>query len=128
MSCQDVCVDMDYDAGANEFYIERWRKAAKPHRCRECGREIVKGERHQVASGKSEGSVWSVRTCAECAEIREAFCCGAWIFGQLWEAIRDQVFADWDEMKAIDCLAKLSDAAVAKMRAEYAEYVEGLDS
>lgn len=124
MSCDDVCLDMDYD-GCNDFYSESMRRAAKPHKCRECGREILKGEQYQVASGKSEGDFWTNRTCAECAEIRTAFVCGTWIFGELWESVREQIFPRWDEMKAIDCLAKLTtDTAIAKMRAEYARFQE----
>ena len=124
MSCQDVCVDMDYD-GYSEFSRMVTRRAAKPYRCVECRRAISVGELHEYVTGKCEGSFYNERTCAECAEIREAFCCGGWVLGELWESIRDQLFHGWDEMKEIDCLAKLTtEAAIAKMRAEYAQYVE----
>jgi len=117
---------MDAD-GCSEFYSEATRKARKPYRCCECRRDIAIGDLYVSASGKWEGDFFTERTCVECDEIRSALCCG-WVFGQLWESIRDQVFPYWNEMTAIDCLAKLkTDAAIAKMRAEYARYREGFD-
>jgi hypothetical protein len=122
MSCNDACVYMDVD-GSSDFFREVNRRAAKPYRCFECTDVIAIGDVHQYVSGKYEGDLWSARTCAACAEIRKTFCCGPAMFGELWESIRDQLFPKWNEMTAIDCLAKLeSPAAIAKMRAEYAEY------
>lgn len=123
MSCQDVCVWMEADGYSNEFYREETRRAAKPHRCCECQRVIEKGESY--ATGKTEGDFFEARTCAPCDEIRRVFCCEGWVFGELWEAIEDQLFSTWDAMKAIDCLAKLTtEAAVNHMRAKYADYCE----
>lgn len=122
MSCADVCLSHDYDGG-NEFYSERTVKARKQHQCCECGRAIAIGEQYEHVSGKTEGDIWTARTCAECAEIREAFVCGSWVFGQLWESIRDELFPMWRTKGAWDCLAKLtSDAAVAKCNAQYREW------
>lgn len=122
MSCQDQCVS-SYSDAATEFYSDAMRKAAKPYTCEECGDAIAKGDRYEYASGKTEGDFWTFRTCATCVEIRNAFCCDGWVLTTLWEEIRDQLFSQWDEMKAIDCLAKLeSPAGIAKMRAKYAEY------
>lgn len=124
MSCSDACsIDMDAD-GHTEFYSEVVRRARKPYKCCECYEPISVGERYEAAAGKWEGEIFTERTCLPCAEIRRAFAC-SWVFGKLWETIRDQLFGGWNDMKAIDCLAKLTtDAAIAKMRAEYAQYVE----
>ena len=122
MSCQDVCVAMEYD-GSNEFYREAVRRAAKPHWCCECGHAIAAGDRYHYASGKSDGDFFDAHTCLACAEVRQTFACGGWVFGELWESINDQVFSEWDDMKAIDCLARLkSDAAIEKMRSMHARY------
>lgn len=119
-----MCLSMDYD-GSNEFYRDEVRRARKAWRCCECREDIAAGQRYEYAVGKSGGDIFSARTCVACAEIREAFTCGSWIFGQLWKAIREDMFPRWNEMSAIDCLAKLTtDAAIAKMRAEYAEWKE----
>lgn len=122
MSCNDVCVVMDYD-GSNEFYAEAMRRARKAHKCCECGDPIAAGDLYHYASGNSDGDFFTAKTCASCEEIRKAFCCDGWEFTTLWEAISDQLFPYWDPMKAIDCLAKLTtDAAIAKMRERYADF------
>lgn len=122
MSCQDACVVMDYDE-LNDFYAEARRRAAKPHTCCECHDDIAVGQSHHYASGKTDGGFWSARTCNPCHEIRLAFACDGWVFGQLNVAIDEQVFPGWNEMTAIDCLARLTtDAAIAKMREWYREW------
>lgn len=124
MSCNDVCVVMEYNY-SNEFYAEAIRRAAKPHKCCECGAPIVVGESYAYARGKAEGDFWAQCTCAACYEIRTVFTCGCWVFGELWESIRDQVFNEWNDMTAIDCLARLEgDAAVEKMRVQHNLYLE----
>lgn len=122
MGCNDICVVMDYD-GANEFYTEAVRRARKSYRCCECGDSITVGDSHHYAAGKSDGHFWEYRTCASCEEIRKEFSCGSWIFGELWASVDDQLFPEWNEMTAIDCLAKLTtDRAIEKMRAQYQRY------
>ena len=122
MSCNDVCVVMDYDC-CNEFYRDGFRHARKEHRCCECGETIAKGSYHHHATGKAHGEFWENRTCSECHEIRVVFSCDGWVFGELWESVDDQLFSRWDEMKAIDCLSRLTtQSAIDKMRGKYAEY------
>ena len=122
MSCKDICVVMDYD-GSNEFAHEEVRRARKSHKCVECAETIAVGDKYAYAVGKNEGDFFSVRTCLPCDEIRRAFCCDGWIFGELWREIHEQLFPSWDAMKAIDCLAKLTTpAAIERMKAEYAEF------
>lgn len=125
MSCKDVCIDFYTDGFSSEFAREEMRKAAKPHKCDECGEIIAVGQLHHYATGKCEGDFWSSRTCAPCHEIRKAFTCGGWVIEQLWTEIDEQIFPSWkNELTQIDCLAKLTtDEAIAKMRARYAEYV-----
>src|SRR5437016_3960551 len=106
-NCSDVCIDMDYDADDNEFYAEKVVRARKVHTCCECGATIQTGERYQRATGKSDGRIWSVKTCGPCAEIRGAFVCGSWCFGRLREEIEEVMFPIWDESGPFDCLAKL---------------------
>jgi hypothetical protein len=124
MSCRDVCISSDLDDYA-EFYRDGIVRAAKPYVCEECRNAIAVGESHQYATGKYDGDWFSVRTCLICAEVRSAFACGGTVFGQLWAEMDEQVFPKWNAMVAIDCLAKLTtDAAIAKVRAEYAEWKE----
>lgn len=124
MSCKDACVtayDSDYSSTA--FSSEKMPRAAKQHRCEECGAAIAKGDIHHYASGKTDDSFWSARTCLPCDEIRKTFVCGGWVIGSLWEDIRDQLFPSWNFTTSIDCLARLkTEPAMAKMRNKYAEF------
>jgi hypothetical protein len=88
-----VCIGGgDYD-GPNEFENIEWPKARKPHRCEECRRIIAAGERYERFSGKFDGSLFCLKTCAECAEIRDAFNCeGGAIVDGLWSEIESYVF------------------------------------
>jgi hypothetical protein len=122
MGCADVCLSHDYD-GDTSLYREGFSHARKEYGCCECGDAIPAGEQYQWASGKTGDGMFRVHTCAACAEIRAAFFCGSWIFGEMWETIREGMFPVWKRASAIDCLAKLTtDAAIAKCNAEYAEW------
>lgn len=128
-SCKDVCVAMDCDYDSNEFYSEGQRRARKQYKCCECSAPILPGELYQYAVGKSDGDMFTARTCAVCAEIRKAFCCDGWIFGELWESVTEQLFPYWNEMMAIDCLARLTtDAATNRMREAYKAYRKDHDA
>lgn len=124
MSCADVCIDMDVNV-YNDFYCETQRKAQKPHICCECRETIKPGKDYWHAVGKSEGDIWTAKTCAVCYEVRRTFVCGSWEFGGLWQAIRDVLFPSWDVSGPIDCLAKVETLeARNKLRKEYADYKE----
>jgi hypothetical protein len=55
-----------------EFTQIRTPRAAKPHRCEECGRTIEVGEKHQRISGKCEGEIMDYRLCDYCARLTAA--------------------------------------------------------
>lgn len=122
MSCQDVCMTADYD-GSTEFCRESTHRARKEYRCCECRDVIAVGAKYEYVSGKFEGEFYTLKTCLLCVEIRHAFYCGGWMLETLWDDMREQMFEHWNEMTAIDCLAKLeTPAAIAKVRAAFAEW------
>lgn len=107
MGCADVCLDHGYDEG-NEFFDQRFQVARKPWSCTECERPIPAKQKYEYSVGKNEGFMFSKRTCLVCSEIRDAFVCGSFIFGMLWESIEESIFPRWGEEGPFDCLAKLS--------------------
>lgn len=123
MNCADMCIDTGYDE-ENEFHSARVVRAAKPHECRECGSSIAAGEQYEYVAARSEARMWTVKTCLACVEIRNTFCCGGWIYGELWQGVREQLFHRWEKnLFGVECLARLkSDAAVAKMRERYEDW------
>jgi hypothetical protein len=84
-----VCVYSGYDGDGGELISDTIRVARKTHHCCECGRAILRGERYGYACGKSDGSFWANKTCLICDEIRTAFCCDGWIYGNLWDGMRE---------------------------------------
>jgi hypothetical protein len=125
MNCADACLDMGYDGGHNEFYREEARKARKAYKCCECGSTIKPGDLYEYATGKNDDGFWTAYTCDVCYEIRRALVCGSWVFGQLWEEIREGVFSMWKELSPVDCLAKVDSlAARDALRAAYSEWLE----
>lgn len=126
MSCHDTCLMMDdYDCGPS-FSTESTPRAKKPHQCCECREVIPVGATYERVSGVWDGRFDTFKTCAECVEIRMAFSCGSWVYGYLWESVRESLFPDWDaNLFGVECLARLkTDAATAKMRAAYNRYRE----
>ena len=125
--CADVCLDHGYD-GYNVFYKERIVTARKLHHCVECGEEIRVGEKYELVNLKNEHGFQAIKTCAVCEEIRNAFICGTWAFGELWESIREGMFPVWETKGPLDCLAKLTTVAARdRCREEYADWKEDND-
>lgn len=64
-------------------------RAAKEHKCYECGRTIVLGERHEVVSSLYDGSWERTRTCARCLDVRDYVTahapCFCWLHGSMLE-------------------------------------------
>lgn len=127
MGCADVCIDMDYD-GSNEFFTSKVVTARKEHTCGECGEKIPRGAKYEYASGKTDGDFFDAKTCALCVEVRQAFVCGSYVFGELWDAIREEIFPRWKEAGPWDCLAKLkTEEARAVMNTKYAAWEKDQD-
>ena len=76
-----------------EFYIKFTRKARKTHKCYECGMPIKIGEKYEHVRAKWEGQIATVKTCADCVEIRDALDemeCFCWLHGSLMEDVQTQ--------------------------------------
>lgn len=115
-----------YDSGDGDqpiFYTQRWVTARKDHKCYECRRVIMKGERYECFSGKWETGVQTYRTCAECQNIRESLNCEGWTFGRLWEDIEEQIFQETG--LTIACIDKLTTPEAKKfLQRKWIEFVE----
>ena len=76
-------------------YRTEARKAAKEHRCYECGAKIAIGDRYEYATGKCEGSWFDARTCCRCEALREFVVahvpCACFSHGNMLEEARNEV-------------------------------------
>lgn len=57
------------DCDMPAFYREEVVKARKPHKCKECGETIQPGQFYDRATGCWDGTVSTIKTCAECAQL-----------------------------------------------------------
>jgi hypothetical protein len=126
-NCADVCLDMNHGL-YNDVYSERVVVARKKHCCCECGEIINPGQSYETVRGLCEGTWFSAKTCADCLAIRNAVVCGEWLFGELWEALVEEVFPAWLEKSPIDCLAKIAlKSARDKLAHRFEEWRKDVD-
>jgi hypothetical protein len=83
------------DAEPWDFYNETAPRAAKEHRCGECGRVITRGETHRLGKGLHDG-LWSTfRWCEHCHAT------GFWMYevcsGYLLDNLLDEMVEHWHE-------------------------------
>ena len=73
----------DWEGGcSSDFWVPWIVKARKVHRCCECREAILPGEKYERIGGKSDGEMFTVKTCLPCAGIRRDFVPCLW-FGDL---------------------------------------------
>lgn len=102
----EVCIGGEPEGYCEFIHIED-RKARKPHKCCECRKQILPGEKYEHARGKYEGDMWTADTCLICREIAEAFYCDGRRFGgELWD---DMEYGF--EAMTTGCLDRLTTAA-----------------
>jgi hypothetical protein len=111
MSDCGVCIG-GYGYGECTGYQRRIGKAGREWHCSECGCSMPKGTVYELASWFSYGSFGNAKTCLICAEIAEAFMCGArWHGGILWDSM-DEVMGElttscFDKLKTPEAKAEL---------------------
>ena len=89
--------DCSDDSGIQpHFSVKRTRKARKPHECLECGVTIAPGETYEYVVGKWD-DFETFSTCLGCSRIRQAFCSGGYIFGQLADQVSECIGFDYTE-------------------------------
>lgn len=83
----------DYDPP--EFYRMSVRTARKEHRCDECGKRIVAGEKYEVVVGKWDGNLGTFETCEQCRDLRQwtqnNVPCFCWAHGNILEDAKEAV-------------------------------------
>lgn len=73
------------------------RRARKPHRCAECWRTIVPGERYHYTVAIFDGALHTWKCCAHCFVVSDwlVYQCGGFIF----EGVRNDVANHLDEIR-----------------------------
>jgi len=100
--------------GSPELYSKKMKTARKCHRCNECYRTILPKERYEYFAGKWDGVFETYKTCPTCLDIRNAFFCEGWNFGEVMEDFKEHV-ADMGGDISEDCIVELSPPARDKV-------------
>ena len=83
------CYAGDYDPA--DLVNEQERRAAKQHRCCECGIKIEPGDMYQYTTMLAEGNWMDFHTCEKCADLRESL---SEVTCVLYEGL-EEAFTDW---------------------------------
>lgn len=115
MGCSCEVDVYDYDYEPVELWRRASRKANKNHKCHECGREIVKGEKYEHVSYMHDGRFYADKTCADClSAIGQFYPKGGYCTGLLWDEIRNHI-VEWREDVPEDCIIELTPLAKSKV-------------
>jgi len=63
--------------------------ARKIHRCGECYRDILPGEKYERYRGLYDGSWFTAITCIDCKSMRDALFC-SYGFEKIWDVVREE--------------------------------------
>jgi len=85
------CIEIDVE-GMPSFYTEKVVKARKMHKCVECHRGIKPGERYESAAGCWDDGFHVMKTCADCLSVRNAMFCSGWMYGEIWNEVREHLY------------------------------------
>lgn len=135
------------DAEPWEFFHEQRRKAAKEHRCGECGRTIAPGEQYRYCVGKLD-DFCVMRQCLHCQEVARwlSVACNGYLFHAVQEDLFEHITghesylrtapltrlgrwmrADWrdrnGDLRPVEAVREVTDRAIAAYRRQYAEAV-----
>ena len=86
MNCIQTYSD---DYGICSFFESKIRKARKQYKCCECGESINIGDDYEYFRGCWNGDFETYRICKVCNNIRKDLFCGAFLFGNMWDEIKE---------------------------------------
>lgn len=101
------CIWVDSGDDMPEIHSEYDYTAKKQHKCSECGRIIMPGEKYEYVFGVWDGIPSIYKTCRDCQSVRNAFFCEGWLYSMIWDNV-------WEHLREIngnlesDCLLSLT--------------------
>ena len=109
MECS-CSVNSGYDDDCGSWGVQS-RKAAKEHKCYECGSEISKGEFYLFHTVFKEGVIRNFKLCLDCDGITKAFFSYGWVFGSVIDDLKEYLYEKWQEDLPSSCISKLPTGA-----------------
>lgn len=107
MECSCNFSDYNGDSDSMRLYTCSARKAAKDHKCTECGDLISKGSVYIYEKFLYEGKFYVYKTCPNCDNLRKVFYpTGGYPLDDLWETIYNNISSCDGEVPEL-CIRKL---------------------
>lgn len=116
------CVYVDVD-GCMELSSTKYPVARKEHKCGECRKVIVPGEKYESVSGMYDGHFDTYKTCLDCVSMRDAFFCNGYHYTMIWEDFGEHLREMGGSIDA-DCIAQVSGKARDRICDAVEEYWE----
>jgi hypothetical protein len=110
MECS-CSVGMGFDSDGSCSGADREVRAAKDHKCYECGGMIRKGERYRYHTLFYDGTISNFKLCLACDALVRAFFQNGWIYGSIISDLDDYLYESWQEDLPSNCISKLPPAA-----------------
>jgi hypothetical protein len=115
MECSTVSVDVD---GYSTIISSTTPKARKNHKCHECYRQILPGEKYERYIGKGD-EIFTHKTCMDCLSVRDEFFRDGYYFETIWENLEEHIR---------ECGGDISESSLCKLtpvaRARVCEAIE----
>jgi len=91
MMTEMICDCSNLQAGecGPDVFSMATRVARKQHVCCECGEYILPGDKYEHVSGCWDGTWDTYKTCGGCVWMRNRYCSGGWIYGELFEQLEE---------------------------------------
>jgi len=108
-----VPVDFDSDERV-KFIGTTSHTARKEHKCNECKEYISPGQWYQKEAFVCEGKFEVHKTCEHCWSLRQVFFSDGWLYGCLWDEMREFINEARGDL-SVDCILMLTPKARGKV-------------
>jgi len=108
MNCS--CNVSNYDSYNETYWHSRKLKAAKVHKCCECGKEITKGDYFFFESilDPEEVCITNFKVCEDCSELCAVFFQDGWRYHSVLEDLQNYLENTWFDDLPSECISQLS--------------------
>lgn len=114
MDCA-CAVSHDYESEDTYWGVREINRAAKDHKCYECGGVIPKGSPYFIHIIFGNGTANNYKYCKDCQSMVWQFFSNGWWFGQVWENLAEYLADNWRDDLPSSCICQLTPGARGKV-------------
>lgn len=111
MECATVSVDVDEYCTTLRQDI---RTARKQHKCGECKKPILPGDKYEDYVGVFDGEIFKHKTCNDCISLRKSFFSDGYYYGMIREQLSEHIR---------ECYGEISESNISELQPAAREWV-----